>query len=122
VAQDRLLQPLKRLAGFDSQLVDQPVPGSLVCVERVRLAVGAVEGEHLLCAQALPERMLLYEHLELAENKLVATLGEIAVDPVHEHGQSQLVELRHLVSPERLENQTGERGAAPEGERLPQQE
>ena len=65
--------------------------------------------------------MLFYEHLELAEDALVATQGEIAVDPVHQHGQSQLVELRNLVAAEGLELKPGERGAAPERKRLLQQ-
>ena len=100
MAQDRLLEPLQGLAGLDSQLVDQVVPSLLVGVEGVRLAVGTVEGEHLLSAEPLPERMLANEHLELAEQVLVTTLGEIAIDPVHQHGQSQLVELPHLVPSE----------------------
>ena len=88
VSQDRLLEPLQGLAGLDPELVDQVVPSLLVGVEGVRLAVGAVEGEHLLGAQAFPERVFADEHLQLAEHLLVAALGEIAIDPVHEHGQS----------------------------------
>ncbi len=121
MSQDRLLEPLQGLAGLDSELVDQVVPGLLVGVERVRLAVGAVEGEHLLGAQAFPERMLANEHLQLAEHLLVTTPGEIAIDPVHEHVQSQLVELHHLVPSERLESEPGQRRTAPERERLLQQ-
>ena len=119
--QDRLLEPLQGLAGLDSQLVHQVVPRLLVGVEGVCLTVGAVEGEHLLGAQTLPERMLPDEHLQLTEHLLVTTLGEIAIDPVHEHGQSQLVELHHFVPSERLESQPGQRGTAPERERLLQQ-
>jgi hypothetical protein len=97
VLQDRLLQPLQGLARLDSELVHQVVPSSLVRVERVGLTVGAVEGEHLLGAKPLPKRVLADEHLQLAEHLLVTTLGEIAVDPIHEQGQSQLVEPLHLV-------------------------
>ena len=93
MSEDCLLESLQGLAGLDSELVDQVVPGLLVGVEGIRLAVGAVEGEHLLRAQALPERMLANEYLQLAEHVLVTAHGEIAVDPVHEHRQPQLVEL-----------------------------
>ena len=93
----------------------------LVGVEGIRLAVRAVEGEHLLGPHPLPERMLANEHLQLAEHLPVTTLGEIAIDPVHEHGQSQLVELHHLVTSERLQSEPGQCGAAPERERLVQQ-
>ena len=43
---------------------------------------------------------------------------EVAVDPVHQRRQPQLVELRDLVSSARLELQPGERRAAPERQRL----
>jgi hypothetical protein len=121
VPQDCLLEPLQGFAGLDSELVDQGAPRLLVRLESICLAVGAVEGEHLLGPQALSERMLAYEHLQLAEHVLVATLCEVAIDPVQEHDQSQLVELRHLVPSDRFESEPGKRGAAPERERLLQQ-
>ena len=93
-----MLEPLQGLAGLDSEFVHQVVPCLLVGVEGVGLAVGSVEGEHLLGAQPLTKRMLPNEHLQLAEHSLVLTEGKIAVDPVHEHRQPQLVELRHLVA------------------------
>jgi hypothetical protein len=74
----------------------------------------------LLCAQPFLERMLANQQLQLAEHLLVTTLGEVAVDPVHDHGQAQLVELRHLVSSDRLEREPGQRRAAPESQRLVQ--
>ena len=72
---------------------------SRVCVERLRLPVRAVEGEHLLRAEPFPQRMLPHEHAHLAENLLVSAERELAVDPVHHAGEAQLVELRDLVAP-----------------------
>jgi hypothetical protein len=54
------------------------------------------------------------QHVQLAEHLLVPSEREIAVDPVHQRRQPQLVELRHLVAPVRLEQQSGEGRAAPE--------
>ena len=116
-----MLEPLQGLARLDPELVDERLPRLLVGGEGVGLPVGAVEGEHLLGAQALTQRMLADEHLQLAEHVLVAAEREIAVDPVHQRGQPQLVELRDLVAPVRLERETGQRRAAPERERLPQE-
>ena len=45
---------------------------------------------------------------------------EVAVDPVHQRRQPQLVELRDLVTSARLELEPGERRAAPERQRLPE--
>jgi hypothetical protein len=47
----------------------------------------------------------------------VAAEREVAVDPVQQRRQPQLVELRHLVAPARLELETGQRRATPERER-----
>jgi hypothetical protein len=121
MAQDRLLEALQRFAGLDPELVHQFMPGMLVGVERVRLTVGAIEREHLLGAQPFPEWMLADEHQQLTEDLLVTSQREIAVDPVHERGDPQFVQLRYLVAADRFEGQSGQRGAAPDCKRLLQQ-
>ena len=90
------LKSLQGSTGLDPELVDERLPCLLVGVEGFRLPVGAVEREHLLGAEAFAERMLANEHLQLAEHVLVTTLGEVAIDPVHEQGQPQLVEAAPL--------------------------
>ena len=65
--------------------------------------------------------MFADEHVQLAEHVLVPPEREIAVDPVHQRRQPQLVELCHLVTPVRLEQQPGEGRAAPERERFAQE-
>src|SRR5262249_32594901 len=67
-----------------------------------------------------PQWMLAHEHVQLPERLLVAAEREVAVDPVHQRGQPQLVELRHLLMSARLELESGERRATPQGERLPE--
>jgi hypothetical protein len=118
VAENRLLECLQRLARLDAEVVDERPSGLAVGLERVRLPVGSVERQHLLCAEALPQRVLGHEDAQLSESLLVPTEGEVAVDPVHQRRQPQLVERCHLVTSARFELQPGESRAAPEGQRL----
>jgi hypothetical protein len=62
--------------------------------------------------------MLAYEHAQLTENLLMTSEGKVAIEPIHQRSDAQLVEPRHLVASERLELQPGQRRAAPERERL----
>ena len=101
-----MLKPLQRGAGLDPELLDKRLACLLVRLEGLCLAVGTVEGEHLLGAQALPQPVFADEHLQLAQHFLVAAEREVAVDPVHQRRQPELVELGDLVTPVRLEQQT----------------
>ena len=109
---------MQRLARLDAEVVDERPPRVGVCIERVRLPVGAVEGEHLLPAEPFPQWMLTHEQVQLPENLFVTAEREVAVDPVHQRRQSQLVELRDLVSAEGLELDSGQGRAAPKRERF----
>ena len=119
--QDRLLEPLQRLAGLNSELVDQVVPGLLVRLESIRLAVGPVEGKHLLGAQAFPQPVFADEHVQLAQHLLMSTEREVAVDPVHQRRQPELVELGDLFTAVRFEQQTRQGRTAPKAEPLAQE-
>ena len=85
------------------------------------MPVGTVEGEHLLRAEPFSQRVLAHEQVQLPENLFVAAEREIAIDPVHQRRQSQLVELRHLISAEGLQWDSGQGRAAPKRERFLQQ-
>jgi hypothetical protein len=103
VAEDCLLEPLQGLARLDAEIVDQRPPRIGIGLERVRLPIGPVEGEHLQRTEPFPQRMLAHEDTQFSEGLLVAAEREVAVDPVHQRRQPQLVELRHLVAPARLQ-------------------
>jgi hypothetical protein len=60
------------------------------------------------------------EHVQLAQHLFMATEGEVAVDPVHQRRQPELVELGDLFTAVRFEQQTREGGTAPEGYHLTQ--
>ena len=86
-------------------------------MQRLGLAVGAVEGEHELAPEPLPQRMPSDERLQLADQLSVAAEREVGLDPLFERRQLQLVQARDLRLCERLVGEVGQGGAPPEGER-----
>jgi hypothetical protein len=85
--------------------------------ERLGLPPGAVEGEHQLHAEALAERMLGHEPLELRDEIGVAAEREVDVDTFLERRQPQLLETAGLELHEALVGEVGKRRPAPERER-----
>ena len=67
VTEDRLLEPLELGRGLDPQLFDQGLAGLAIGIECFGLPAGAVESEHQLPAQSLPQRILGDERLELPD-------------------------------------------------------
>jgi hypothetical protein len=119
VGEDASLESLEGYAGFDPEVVHKRLACLPVGVERLGLPVGAVEGEHLLCAQSFSKRVLARELVELADQLLVATEREVAVDPVHERAHPQLIQQLDLVAAACLELEACQCAASPERKRLP---
>ena len=117
VAEDRLLELLQRLARVEAELVDERGARVLVGGERVGLAAGAVEREHQQAAQALAQRVLAHERLELGHGLGVAAEREVGLEPLLERDEAQLLEPADLVAGERLVAEVRERRPAPEPER-----
>ena len=118
MTQDRLLEPPQLLARLEAKLIRELAAGRAVGLEGLRLPAGAIEREHQLGAQALPQRVLRHERLQLADELGMPPGGEIGFDALLERRQPELLEPRDLGLGERLVGQVGERGAAPERERL----
>ena len=114
------MQVAERAARLDAELVDERGPRRAEGLERLRLPAAAVQGEHQLAAQALSQRVLARQRLQLADELVVAADREIGVDPVLERGQPQLAEPRDLALDERLVGQVGQRRPAPQRERRAQ--
>jgi hypothetical protein len=106
--------------GFDAELVDERVSCRLVGRERLGLTAAAVQAQHQLAMNALPQWMLGGERLELANDLGVTAGGKIGVDPLLEGGEPQLLETTDLGLRERLVSEIGERRTAPNGKRLTQ--
>ena len=66
--QDLVLELLQLTSRVEAELVDQPVPGSLVRRQGIGLAAVAVQGDHQQRPQALAQRMLTDEPFELADH------------------------------------------------------
>jgi hypothetical protein len=90
----------------------------VVDAQGLRLPVRAIEGEHELRPQALAERMLGHERLQLPNEHRVTAEGEVSVDPLLEPAQAELVEPGDLGSSEGVLREVGEWRAAPEAEPL----
>ena len=82
LAQDRLLQPPQLLARLESQLLRELVPSRAVGVERLGLPCRAVERQHELATQSLPEWLAADEPLELGDQLGVTPESKIGLDPL----------------------------------------
>ena len=105
-------------AGLDADRVDERVARLAVGLERLGLAAAAVQREHPLRVQALAQRLLGDERLELADDLGVAARLEVLVDRQLERREPQLLEPADLERGERLAGDVVERRPAPQRERL----
>jgi hypothetical protein len=118
--QDRPLQLLERDARIDPEPVDERPAGVLVLVQRVRLPTRPVERRHQVPPQALAERVLRDECLELPDQLVMAPEREVGVDPELHRSQPDLLESRDGSLGEALVGEVDERRASPQGQRLAQ--
>lgn len=105
-------------ARLDPKLVDERPARRLVGIQRLRLPAAPVEGEHQLPAQALTQRMLRHERLQLPCQLGIPTRVQILLDPLLEAGEVEILQTRDLGLGETAVGEVGERRASPEGERL----
>jgi hypothetical protein len=89
-------------------------------VEGVGLATGAVEGEHQLAAQALAERVLGDELLQLGNDLILVARREVGSEPLLEYGKLQLLKPSYLGPGERLVSKVRKRIPTPDRERGPE--
>ena len=104
--------------GLEPELVHEKATAAPVHLERVGLSSGAIQGEHELSAQALAQRVLLDEDLELGDDALVAAERELRLDAFLACGQAQLGEPPRFALDERVVREIGQRRALPERQRL----
>ena len=81
---------------LDTELLHERGPELLERPQGVGLTSIAVERDHQLRPEPLPERMLADQRLQLADQRAVTPDGEIRLDPVPEHRQPQLAETAPL--------------------------
>ena len=118
VAQDGLVQSAKIGAGFHADLLHQQAPRIAKRLQRLGLAPTAIQREHALRVQALAQRVLGQQALDLAEDLLMAPRAQVRVDGQLGGRLAQLLEPADLGGGERLIGQIGERGSSEEAQRL----
>ena len=120
MAQHGLLQPAQLRARLEPQLVDQRAARVGVGLERLGLATAAVEREHQLRAEPLPQRVACDERAQLRDQLGVAAEREVGVDAQLERLEPLLLERLDGRDGELLVGEVGERAAPPLAERCPQ--
>ena len=118
MCQDRALDTLQRRARLDAELLHHRPAGRLVGGQRFWLPPAAVQGNHQLLVQPLAQRALGNQRLQLANNVGVMAEREIGFDPVLEDAGPQVLQPGDLHLRERLIAEIGQRGAAPQRQRL----
>ena len=100
-------------ARLHADLVDQRAARVAVGLKRLRLAAGAIQREHPQAVQALAQRLLPRERVELGKDVAVAPGGEVGLDRLLARRQPQLLEPADLQRRERLAGDVVERRSAP---------
>ncbi len=116
MAQDGLLELIERRPWLDAELLDKRAARCLERLERIGLPAAAVEGQHELDAQTLPQRMLRDQRLELRDEVAVAAEREVGIDSLLERQEAKLVQPADRRLGEPLIRKLRERRAAPESE------
>jgi hypothetical protein len=119
LVEDRLLELAKRPARVQAQL-EELVPGSPVGLERLGLAVRAVEREHELPGQALAHRVVGHQPLELGHQLPMAPQLQVRLDALLQRGDAELLQPGDLGARERLELQAAEWRTAPQRQGIPE--
>ena len=112
----RALEVLELPARLDPKLVDERRAGGAVRRECIGLAPAPVQGEHVECAEALAQRVLLDQLRELDRRVRIVSAREVGLDPALERGLAQLVEAGADARDRRHVEEVRERGTAPQRE------
>jgi hypothetical protein len=118
LAQDRLVQPAQLRPRLRPDRLHERSAEVAVGLQRVRLAAGAIEGEHPLGVQALSQRLLGRGRIDLPDDLAVPAVREIGVHGQLDCPQAQLLQAADLAAGERLVRDVGQRRAAPQRQRL----
>jgi hypothetical protein len=113
VGEDGCVQALQWLAGVDAELAGEQVADAPVGGERLGLPAAAVQRQHELAVQPLPQRMLAGQLFQLAGERVVPAQRQVGVDPRLQRGQPQLLQPGRLGPGERVVGQIGQHRATP---------
>ena len=74
------MQLLQLGSWLDTDLLDQQRPCAPIRLERLGLSTGAVEREHTLSVQALAQRVLVDQRVQLGNHVAMAAGRKVALD------------------------------------------
>jgi hypothetical protein len=97
-----VLQRPQPLARLDPELLGEGPASVLVCLQRVRLPVAAIQSEHQLGAQALAVGVFGDQGFELFQHLRVASEPELRLDKPLHGPHSQVIQAGDLGLSERL--------------------
>ena len=115
--EDGVLKPLQPSARLDPQLIDHGPPGLPVNLQRLGRTVTAVQGQHQLAAQPLPQRKLLDQFGQLADQFVVPAQIELQREPFFVGGDAMLIQPARCRL-HQLAVDTVKRGTPPQPERI----
>jgi hypothetical protein len=118
VREDPPLERLELLSRLEPELLDEGRARVAVRRERVGLPARAIQRQHQLAREALPQRMRPERRGELPDDLGMPAVGELAPEPPLDGGQAQLLEPRDLALGEVVEREVVERRTAPQRQRL----
>jgi hypothetical protein len=81
LSQHGLLQPLKRLARADTELVGERLVNPPVGGQRIGLAATPVQRQQKLGMQALAQRVVGHQPLQLRDQHGVPAQSQVRIDP-----------------------------------------
>src|SRR5262249_42080363 len=100
-------------AGLESELLDQNVASDLEGTQRVGLPSCAVQSDHELAAQPLPQRVGGNEGFKFDDAVVDPAEGDVEIDALLDHRQTQLHEAGDRGLRELLVREVCERVTAP---------
>src|ERR671910_41359 len=114
----RPLELSETFSRLDAQLLHQCPASILVGLQRVSLAVRAVEGEHQLRPEPLSVRMVADQRLELCDHLGMTAEVQLGLDEVLPGRDPRLLETADLALRERLVGEFRQRRATPQRQGL----
>ena len=86
------MQVPQRLPWIDAELIGEQVAGTPVGGQRLGLPAAAIQRQHELAVQPLPQRILGGQLLQLAGERVVPAKRQVRVDPRLQRGEPQFLQ------------------------------
>ena len=112
----RIAASSRRSSGPGSMPSSSPrtVRGGLEGAERVGLATRAVQSQHLLRAETLPQRMLRDQGVDLRRDQIVQSEGKLGLEPQLQGARLELLQPHAVALRELLVDEVRQRRAPPQ--------